>query len=144
MFFEIGENCLLARSGNERIRIEGWGENALRVRATQNEKFSEGEKALEKAPFSAAKAKILENGAEIVHGNLRCFVHQNGWMAFFRGETLLLKEYYRDFSGANAHSPSLKLRAREYEPHGSDYRITLRFEAQEEKLFGMGQYQQPE
>ena len=41
------------------------------------------------------------------------------------------------------HTPSLRIVAREYKPiRGGDYECTLRFEAQKEKLYGMGQYQQ--
>ncbi len=144
MFFSTEENALIARAGNELIRIERWGENALRVRATMNRAFSEAEKGLCAPPSGRARAEIGESGASIVNGTLRCFIHERGWMEFYDGERLLLKEYYRDFSGANGHSPSMKLCAREYKPHGSDYAITLRFEAAEEKLFGMGQYQQPQ
>ncbi len=144
MFFTPQQNALAASDGNERILIEGWGENALRVRATMNPSFSTAEKALQEAPVSYAQAALLPDGAQIVNGKLRCFLHKNGWMEFYDGEKLLLKEYYRDFSGANPHSPSLKLRAREYRPMGSDYAVTLRFEAAEEKIFGMGQYQQPQ
>ncbi len=143
MFFSVEDNALIAQEGNERIRIEGWGECALRVRATLNASFSCAEKGLLSRPKSHAEVKRVENGAIIQNGSLCCIVHEHGWMEFYDGDTLLLKEYYRDFSGANGHSPSMKLRAREYKPHGSDYSITLRFEALEEKLFGMGQYQQP-
>ncbi len=144
MFFETEENALIARRGNETVRVEGWGENSLRVRATVNAGFTGEDHALGEAHAGGAVPSLCEDGAQIVSGRLRCFVHTNGWMAFYAGDRLLLKEYYRDFSFANEHSPSMKLAAREYKPHGSDYALTARFEAQEEKIFGMGQYQQPE
>ena len=57
-----------------------------------------------------------------------------------------MKEYYRGFGNANEHSPSMKFHAREFKAvSGNDYSITARFESQDgEKIFGMGQYQQPE
>ncbi len=143
MKFTFQENALLARRGHETIRIEGWGEDGLRVRATVSSHFTGEAHALEEEVTSHAEAAYTEGGAVIRSGKLRCFVHENGWMAFYAGEKLLLKEYYRDFSGANEHSPSMKLAAREYTPMGGDYALTLRFEAAEEKIFGMGQYQQP-
>ncbi len=142
MRFELG-NALTARSGYETVRIEPWGRDALRVRATVNKKFSGAEKGLDLPPVTQAVCGQTESGAYIQNGKLRCVVHRNGYLTFYEGERVLLKEYSRDFSGANEHSPSMKLAAREYKPHGSDYEIALRFEAQEEKLFGMGQYQQP-
>lgn len=58
----------------------------------------------------------------------------------------ILKEYYRGFGNANEHSSSMKFHAREFKAvSGNDYSITARFESQDgEKIFGMGQYQQPE
>ncbi len=144
MRFETEQNRLIARSGNECVQIEGWGENSLRVRASLNG-FSQKDKALAPAAGNAV-AKLTEDGARIENGLLRCEMHQSGWLAFYRGDVLLSKEYYRDFSWANGHSPSMKVRAREYRPlrGAEEYELTLRFEAQEgEKFFGMGQYQQP-
>ena len=143
MEFAFEEAVLIAQAGYEKIRIEAWGRDALRVRATLNANFSGAEKGLGEPPAQQAECGLFECGAYIRNGKLRCEVHHNGYLTFFEGERVLLKEYYRDFSWANEHSPSMKLRAREYRSHGTDYEITLRFEAQEEKLFGMGQYQQP-
>ncbi len=144
MEFLIDGDVLIAREGYETIRIEPWGRDALRVRATVNPAFSHAVKGLDDPPPARAECGLLERGAYIRNGKLRCEVHRNGYLTFYDGGKLLLKEYSRDFSGANEHSPSMKLRAREYRSHGSDYEITLRFEPQEEKLFGMGQYQQPD
>ena len=144
MEFLIDGDVLIAREGYETIRIEPWGRDALRVRATVNPAFSQAVKGLDDPPPARAECGLLESGAYIRNGKLRCEVHRNGYLTFYDGGKLLLKEYSRDFSGANEHSPSMKLRAREYRSHGSDYEITLRFEPQEEKLFGMGQYQQPD
>ena len=143
MEFAFEEDVLIAQAGYEKIRIEAWGRDALRVRATLNANFSGAEKGLGEPPAQQAECGLFECGAYIRNGKLRCEVHHNGYLTFFEGERVLLKEYYRDFSWANEHSPSMKLRAREYRSHGTDYEITLRFEAREEKLFGMGQYQQP-
>ena len=82
------------------------------------------------------------DGARITNGKISAFVHNNGWLAFYCEKKLLLKEYYRDFSLANPHSPSMKLKAREFKPFsGGGGLLTVRFEAQpQEKFFGMGQY----
>lgn len=58
---------------------------------------------------------------------------------------MLLREYYRAFRGVNEHSACMKFMAREFKAiPGGDYSVIQRFEANEdEKIFGMGQYQQP-
>lgn len=140
--FLFRKDRLIFQDGNETLSVEGYGRDGLRVRAALEADFPD-QGIVGPSPEVFAKIRLIENGAEISNGKLTCRIHQNGWLSFYEGEKLLIKEYYRDFSGANEHSPSMKVRAREYRSHGSDYRVTLRFEAQEEKLFGMGQYQQP-
>ena len=144
MFFSKKDNSLIAKYGNETVLIEPWGKNALRVRATLYPTFSGEDKALMPAPKYNTKIEIRENSAEITNGKITAFFHKNGWLEFYRGEKLILKEYYRDFSFANEHSPCMRVVAREYKPLvGGDYALTLRFDASDEKIFGMGQYQQP-
>lgn len=46
MYFSMQDNILMAGHQNETIRIEAWGKNALRVRATQNAAFTGDNKAL--------------------------------------------------------------------------------------------------
>ncbi len=143
MRFTAEDGRLIGRERNETVLIEGWGRDALRVRGTQNGAFSEVPKGLEAAE-NPARAYLTAEGACVENGKLRCVVHNAGWMEFFAGDRLILKEYYRDFRWANPHSPSMKLEAREYRGEGSDWRVTARFEARDgEKIFGMGQYQQP-
>lgn len=144
MYFFEQENRLTAKQRNETITIEPWGTNALRVRATQNADFSGCSIALSPVK-SSAEITIGSHDAVIRNGKISCTVHDTGWMEFYSGERLIFKEYYRDFSGANEHSPSMKITAREFKAvSGNDYRITARFEAVPgEKIFGMGQYQQP-
>ncbi len=144
MYFFEQENRLTAKQRNETITIEPWGTNALRVRATQNADFSGCSIALSPVK-SSAEIMIGSHDAVIRNGKISCTVHDTGWMEFYSGERLIFKEYYRDFSGANEHSPSMKITAREFKAvSGNDYRITARFEAVPgEKIFGMGQYQQP-
>lgn len=135
---------LIARHQNETIQIEAWGTNALRVRATQSAGFSGNDHALLSPECRTTEINLTSGRAMIRNGKISCAISENGCMTFYNEGTPILKEYYRDFSNANEHSPSLKLTARQFRPvSGSDYRITLRFEANEgEKIYGMGQYQQ--
>lgn len=144
MYFTEQNNRLIARQQNETILLEAWGNNALRIRATHNPHFSEDNKALSPAADTAV-IEITQHNATIRNGKIRCLISVNGWLEFYSGDRLILKEYSRDWRNANEHSPSMKFSAREFKPvSGNDYSITLRFEANdEEKIYGMGQYQQP-
>lgn len=145
MRFFTDDGALTARRSNETIRIEACGTDALRVRVTHNPQFLSGDKALEYTP-APARIEIDDSLAVIQNGVLSCRVHKRGYLEFYNGERLLLKEYSRDWCGANEHSPSMKFSARHMKPvSGNDYRIMARFEADaDEKIFGMGQYQQPQ
>lgn len=144
MYFTKSQNCLTAKQQNETILIEAWGTNALRVRVTRNPSFTNRDNALSKA-VSSADIRITDSDAVITNGKMSCLISVRGWMEFYKDGCLILKEYARDWQNANEHSPSMKFSAREFKPlSGNDYSITLRFEANEgEKIFGMGQYQQP-
>lgn len=145
MYFEENRGRLIARKQNEKILIEAWGNNALRVRVTHNADFTDDNRALSPV-LSSAEITIDEGKAVIKNGKIRCIAAKSGWLEFYSENKLILKEYYRGFCNANEHSPSMKLYAREFKAvSGNDYSITARFESQNgEKIFGMGQYQQPE
>ena len=143
MFFNK-DNSLIYKKGNERIMIEPWGKNALRVRVTYNAEFIGNDHALERAG-STAQIDIKGEFAAVTNGKISCRLSKDGCLEFFRDGQSILKEYSRDWRGAHGHSPSMKVSSRELKPvSGSDYSITMRFEADSrEKIFGMGQYQQP-
>lgn len=144
MYFTHDQNYLTARQQNETILVEPWGTDSLRVRATKNPRFTGNDNALSPVT-SSAEIEITKSGALISNGKISCFISQRGWMEFYRDGSLILKEYLRDWGDANEHSPSMKFTARDFKPvSGSDYSVTMRFEAGEgEKIYGMGQYQQP-
>ena len=145
MIFSEKDGVLTAKSGYETIRIEAWGKG-LRVRATQRAEFTGKDNALENRGKAKADIVVCDFGAVVKVGKLRCEVSRDGLLEFYYGEKRILKEYYRDWKGNNPHSPCQRVYARTYRPiRGTDdYELTLRFEAQDgEKIFGMGQYQQP-
>jgi alpha-D-xyloside xylohydrolase len=137
MFF-TDKNALLYECDNSYIRIEPYGENVLRVRARRDNNFGERSYAL--LPVDEVKAciNIGEKSAEIINGKARATIEESGKICFFndRGEKLL-EEYYVP--------KPLKKKGHEFWEIGNGkYRINLRFFANEgEKIFGMGQYQQP-
>ena len=141
------ENRLAIRNKSELVWIEPWGENSLRIRSTREPQILSQDWALSERGEWNAEILIKENGASISNGKLTADVdlwgnityhHQNG--------KLLLKEYVRQSKDPSAeHCSALHIDAREFKPIlGGDFSLTVRFESNpEEKLFGMGQYQQP-
>ncbi len=143
-------NALIRRFDRELLRIEPWGENSFRVRATKNGVLLDNEDfALEKVPEVSAKIEINGTRASIVNGKIRCEVFPSGKIRFLnqKGE-VLLEEYDRnrfreEDEGFNS---ALEVFPRTFTPNRGteNFRLAVRFEASEgEKLFGMGQYQQP-
>ena len=162
MIFQKDGNALIARRNGETLRIEGWGRDALRVRAVRYDAWTGKDRALTETPentecdiligtekhISGDTAGMELPCAEIRNGRLRATVNFAGVISFYRDEKLVLREYYRFYGGTLVKtSRCLKLVNREWKGNigGSEYQLTVRFDANPgEKIFGMGQYQQPE
>lgn len=161
MFFSEENGVLTARSQYETLRIEAWGKDALRVRATQYSGFSGRDWALSESPEGGpgkAKVEILEGQkiemgdvsfvirqAVVTNGRISVRVNPGGVLFFYRDGELILQEYSRNYMGnETGQSACLKVDAREFKPIiGGDYSLTVRFDGRDgEKIFGMGQYQQ--
>jgi len=162
MRFSQDQNALIARKGSETLRIEPWGKNALRVRAVMDNGWTGCDWALTETP-EKTKAKItigeedfwVGDGtiaktpcAAIENGRIRATVNFAGVISFYRDGILILREYYRSYGGTLSEgSRCLKLINREWKgiPGGSEYQLTVKFDPNPgEKLYGMGQYQQPD
>ena len=161
MIFLQENNALIAKRAGETLRIEPWGPDALRIRAFMYGNGTDRDWALTETP-KAMKSMITigeedfraDDGtitkvpcAEIINGRIRATVNFAGVMSFYRDGSLILREYFRFYGGTLVKtSRCLKLTNREWKgmTGGSEYRLTVRFDANEgEKIFGMGQYQQP-
>ena len=160
MIFTKDGNTLTARRNGETLRIEGWGKDALRVRACMDATGSGCDWALTETPEPAScEIRIGEEDfavgdgsffrvpcAEIENGRIRATVNFAGVISFYRDGKLILREYYRSYGGTLVKtSRCLKLINREWKgnPGGSEYTLTVRFDAnRDEKIYGMGQYQQ--
>ncbi|MCR4585905.1 MAG: family 31 glucosidase [Lachnospiraceae bacterium] len=147
MRFEKEANALIVRDEAECLRIEPWGKNALRLRATQRTAFTGEDRALsEKIEKGTADIKIGEKTASISNGRLRAAVNPSGMIEFFKDDERVLYEYNRFYGEPlTKESRCLKVKAREFTGLASDsFRLAVRFERNEdEKIFGMGQYQHP-
>ena len=157
----INENgALICRRQGETLRLEPWGRNSLRVRATMFPAFCGQDWALTETP-EAHRAQITfyeeahREGdgsfrnypmAAIENGRLKITVNHGGVMTFYRDGKKVLREHFRNYGGSiTKESHCLKVVNREWLPYvGGDYKLTVRYEPNDgEKLFGMGQYQQP-
>ena len=144
-------NKLYRRNDKELLLIEPWGNNSLRIRATQRHEFiSDDNSALLLPEPSDVRITVRGKQAEITNGNLTCIVTDTGVLRFInqKGE-LLLEEYDRTrdmYEGSDKFASALEIVPRIFQPRsGADnYKLTYRLEANPgEKLYGMGQYQQP-
>lgn len=146
-FFKEKDGALHYRYDAERVIVEPWGANSLRVRASKMPQMPEELWALDEKPEGDhAQITIHEYSAEIVNGKIKAVINNIGKLTFYnqKGE-VLLEEYVRNREDMFADTcSSLEVEAREFKPIiGGDYALTMRFESNpDEKLYGMGQYQQ--
>ncbi len=144
MIFTKMSGGLHIQNGNEQILITPWGKNALRVQGTKNRAFSGEDKGLLPGvePISAVVTE-QDGGATVQNGRITCRVGAQGDLTFLRDGQPFLREYYRA-KDVNEHSKPLKIEARQYTGAGENYGLCAKFISNpKEKLFGMGQYQQP-
>jgi len=160
-------NRLVIQNGNSQVWIEPWGEDSLRVRMTAAPQMDGNDWALCE-PVRPCTATFREEtvdttdpwyrGEEFAHyhqtgvnhyitnGKITAKVDYEGKISFFnqRGE-LLTEEYWRNRNRINRYCVPLRVDARELKCRqgGTDYELYARFEAfDDEKIFGMGQYQE--
>ena len=131
----------------EEIWIEPWGKNSLRVRACKTARMPEEDWALLPQAPCSPEIEIKDGCATIANGKILARITEAGKMTFFNQKGgILLDEYLRNSKDVNAgYCSALAIDPREFTPIvGGDYSLTVRFESNpNEKIFGMGQYQQP-
>ena len=132
----------------EEVILEPWGENSLRVRGFKTGKLKEKNWALLEQKYIETQITMDESGAVIKNGAITAKITRKGKLLFYnsRGE-LILEEYARNRRDLqDPKCSAIEVEAREFKPiPGGDYHLTVRFETidQEERIYGMGQYQQP-
>lgn len=167
MHFEKAENRFVIRDGVSQVWIEPWGENSFRVRMTKEAKMDDNNWALTEDipqvkmeieereidvtdPWYKTEeyAKYHQKGTEITltNGKIVVKISHEGWLSFYNSKgQLLTEEYWRNRNRINRYCVPLRVDARELKPivGSNDYSLTARFEAfDDEKIFGMGQYQE--
>lgn len=146
-YFEEQNGTLHYYYDDEHVIVEAWGQNSLRVRASKMPEMPQELWALqEKEEENSAQVEISEYSAKITNGKICAEINNIGKISFYNQKgKLLLQEYVRNREDMFADTcSSLLVDAREFKPIiGGDYALTVRFESEEnEKIFGMGQYQQ--
>lgn len=133
----------------EEVWLEPWGKNSLRIRATKNPEFNKENWALQiKVRKTVPVIEIGENEASIINGKIKAVITKYGKITFYHARTgkLLLDEYLRNRKDKTVdYCSALNIDAREFKANlGGDYHLSMRFvSTPDEKIFGMGQYQQP-
>ena len=141
-------NRLIFHYDAEEMWIEPWGADAVRVRATKNCEMPDENWALLKPEDFACSITVSEDGADLVNGKLKVHVTGRGKITMYNQDgKLLLEEYWRNRRDVtDPKCSAIEVEAREFRPNiGGNYHLTARFESldRNEKIYGMGQYQQP-
>ena len=121
-------------AGHERLRLEAWGEDSIRVRASHAQ-IDEGLPGALAATCPTPSVGATGDGGTLVNGKLKAQISSDGLVSFWRSdcERELLSEQKAHFWW-----PGSRLFLANGNGH---YRIEQRFKAyEEEKLFGLGQH----
>jgi len=163
-------NRIIREFDSETLWIEPWGKNALRVRATKMAHMPQAAEEWALLPPEPTQPEVVIDGkyASITNGKITAEITRAGKVIFTNQKgQVLLEEFQRNRGDALAEMEApgskkparthedkeylktfvsaLMIEAREFTPiPGGDYGLAARFESDpQEKLFGMGQYQQP-
>ena len=113
MRFQTENGVLIAQANGETLRIEPWGKDSLRVRATMLPGFFGKDWALTEVPEKTeAKAEQFEvdhleidgsmgkrTSASITNGKIRAVVNFAGVITFYKEDQEILREYHRCYDG---------------------------------------------
>ena len=160
-------NRLVIGDGRYTLWLEPWGVNSFRVRMTgeavmDDNDWALNEKVCECVPQISCEEvdttdpwykgeeyeKYHQTGKiyTIKNGKITARISPEGWISYYnQRDELLTEEYWRNRNRINRYCVPLRVDARELKPipGSTDYELTARFEAyDDEKIFGMGQYQE--
>lgn len=146
--FKQNKNYLIGKFQHETLYIEPWGKNSLRVRAVKmGYPHDEKDWALTEEVEHEGEITIESTSATITNGKIRAVVNAAGKLVFYNQHgKVILEEYTRNRKDIlSKYCSAIEVEGREFQPIlGGDYTVAVRFESvPEEKIYGMGQYQQP-
>ncbi|KAL4967927.1 putative glycosyl hydrolase [Aspergillus stella-maris] len=144
---------LIFRFDDHTLWVEPWSNNAFRIRAMKLAAMPTEDWALSSKPETSNSSIELppdkEKEATITNGKIKAVVSKRGKLTIYNSDgKTLLEEYARHRRDpTDPKCSALEIEARELRPipGSSDFHLTMRLESQhpKEKIFGMGQYQQP-
>ncbi|KAL2863916.1 putative glycosyl hydrolase [Aspergillus lucknowensis] len=153
MLYADGDK-LVFRFDDHLLWIEPWAANAFRIRATKLASMPTEDWGLSSKPQTKDDKPAIDVPADkgkeatITNGKIKAVVTKRGKITIYNSQGKKLLEEYarhrRDLTDPKC--SALEIEARELRPIlGGDYHLTMRFESLDprEKIFGMGQYQQP-
>ncbi|MCR4733566.1 MAG: family 31 glucosidase [Treponema sp.] len=163
------KNKLIIKDGFGTLWIEAWGKDSVRVRMTADRKMDSNDWALDENKAETCSISIQEvdttypwaehfegvpqtkgQSAELTNGNIQVRVNHEGWLSFWKlngnkeKAELLFEEQWRNRWRIDRFCVPTNHNARELKanPGKFNWRAQVRFESyDDEKLFGMGQYQ---
>jgi alpha-D-xyloside xylohydrolase len=150
MSFSADDTSLTFRYDCETLRIEAWGPHAVRIRATCDVSLPIDNWALDETPqTSNPSIEHGKTGGTLKNGNITVKVSARGKITVVndKGKTLL-EEFSRSrIDPSDPNASALQISPREFRAiQGSEsWHLTARFESldPDERIYGMGQYQQP-
>src|SRR5664279_1190189 len=119
-YFETGPSWIVWRGGGETVRVESWGANSVRVRATMAAEVIDTDYALLGQPDSTVKVSVHGAAAELINGQITAVLTASESYDAQAGYTVSSCEIeFRDARGAvllkeHRAGGALKLRARAY------------------------------
>ena len=139
MSFHQDNNILEWEGEGERIRVEAYGMNCIRFRASHTLEIQSENWTLLPAEPAVSCIDRTENGMQLTCGNIRCHISENGIVTYedATGRSLL-REYAKD---RRTSLPPIRS-SREYRSAGGDlFHTWLYFEPDDqEHFYGMGQH----
>lgn len=133
---------LIFQNDGEKLQIEAWGKNSLRVRSILMGNIEEKNSVLIGAETANPFITIENQKGIIQNGKIKAVIDDTGWRP--RGKITFYNEKNEVLLSEITNGGSLNLHARKFTAiTGGDYRLKVTFESNaSEKIYGMGQYQQ--
>jgi alpha-D-xyloside xylohydrolase len=147
--FEVGPDSVTWRGDGETLVVQAWGANSLRIRSSASGDVADNDFALLPQAAQEVQVHVERDVATLVNGEAtatlqaRDFYDEQAGYQVFRCALEIKDASGRAVLKELGEGGSLKLKAREFRPKAGTYRLKASFESiRDERLYGMGQYQQ--
>jgi len=142
------EDALIFKYDAETVVVEAWGKNAVRIRATKDAIMPDTPNALtETDKYECLVIEDAIGGVIAKNDKIQVLISNDGRITVKNNkDKVMFRELWRNRREVtNPDCSALEIEAREFKANpGGKYHLSYRFKANEkEKIYGMGQYQQP-